>query len=118
MNWYEKAMEAASRIDAVHTPPWKLAVAYSLLAIAGNLEERRRDSPTGNPSSEYQDAARTEPATMRDILSIEEVAGMTGVPLSTLRYWRHLDNGPKPFRLGGRIKYRRADVEAWIKAAA
>lgn len=37
MNWYEKALQAANRIDPGHTPPWKLASTYALLSIAQSL---------------------------------------------------------------------------------
>lgn len=30
------------------------------------------------------------------------------------RYWRHLGTGPKSFRLGRRVLYRRHDVERWL----
>lgn len=36
------------------------------------------------------------------------------IPEGTLRYYRHAGIGPAYFRLQGRIRYRRADVEAWI----
>ncbi len=34
----------------------------------------------------------------------------------TLRYWRHADTGPASFALGegGRVVYRRSEVERWI----
>jgi predicted DNA-binding transcriptional regulator AlpA len=48
--WYEKAVEAAERIEPAHTSPWKLASTYALLSIAENLLHReppkqRRPSP-------------------------------------------------------------------------
>ena len=33
-SWFTKAVEAAERIDRVHTAPWELASTYALLAIA------------------------------------------------------------------------------------
>lgn len=38
-----------------------------------------------------------------------------GFALGSLRAWRHMGKGPKSFLLGGRVTYRRSDVEAWIK---
>lgn len=46
--------------------------------------------------------------------TIEEVAEMTRLPVATLRYHRHLGTGPKSGKVGRRIVYREADVEAWI----
>jgi predicted DNA-binding transcriptional regulator AlpA len=51
-----------------------------------------------------------------EILLNEEVSEMTRVPLATLRYWRQINKGPKSFRLGNRVAYKRSDVEAWIEA--
>jgi predicted DNA-binding transcriptional regulator AlpA len=52
-----------------------------------------------------------------EILLMEEVSGLTRIPLSTLRYYRHAGQGqgPKSFKLGGRICYKRSDVEEWIE---
>lgn len=53
------------------------------------------------------------------LLRIEEVAGLTGVPMSTLRFWRLQSKpgkpiGPKSAKFGRRIVYREADVKAWV----
>jgi predicted DNA-binding transcriptional regulator AlpA len=53
---------------------------------------------------------------MPDLLFGEEVAEITRIPLATLRFYRHAGKGPKSFRLGNRVVYKRTDVEAWIEA--
>jgi excisionase family DNA binding protein len=53
---------------------------------------------------------------MKDILSTVEVSDQTGVPIGTLRYWRHAGQGPASFTLGRRVVYRKAEVERWISA--
>jgi hypothetical protein len=40
-----------------------------------------------------------------------------GFPMGSLRAWRHMGKGPKSFLLGGRVTYRRSDVEEWIRAS-
>lgn len=50
------------------------------------------------------------------LLRIPEVAEMTGVPENTLRHWRKAGLGPKSVRLGRRVVYREAEVEAWINS--
>ena len=52
------------------------------------------------------------------LLLIPEVSTVTRVPEATLRYWRHIGAGPRSFKLGRRVVYKAADVEAWIAAAA
>jgi hypothetical protein len=52
---------------------------------------------------------------MDDLLVTSEVAVMTRKPEATLRWYRHQGIGPKSGRLGGRVVYRRGDVEMWIE---
>ena len=49
-----------------------------------------------------------------DLLTTEEVALLTRAPVSTVRYWRYLGTGPRSFRLGKRVVYRRHEVEQWL----
>lgn len=52
------------------------------------------------------------------IKSMEWVSERTGIPINTLRYYRHKGIGPKSFKLGGRrVMYDESDVEAWIENA-
>lgn len=56
------------------------------------------------------------PAPRARLLRIEQVSERTGVAISTLRHWRQANTGPKSARIGRRVVYREADVEAWIDA--
>jgi DNA-binding transcriptional MerR regulator len=49
-----------------------------------------------------------------ELLTIAEAVDLVRCPVATLRYWRHLGGGPLSFRVGGRVLYRRADLDAWI----
>jgi len=51
-----------------------------------------------------------------NLLTIEEAAEALRTPVSTLRYWRHMNKGPRAARIGGRIMYRQADLEQWLEA--
>ncbi|MGY1730149.1 helix-turn-helix transcriptional regulator [Geodermatophilus sp. SYSU D01045] len=53
---------------------------------------------------------------MKDtLLTIPEVSERTGIPVPTLRWYRHRgDLGPRSFRLGRRVVYKQSDVDAWI----
>lgn len=128
MEWYKKAMQAADRIDSAHTVPWKLASIYALLSIAEGLASGRPNCSTPKPSGELrcaseQCAMHRRPGTLvtdgdHGILTLAEVAEMTRTNPATLRYWRSVgDCGPKSFKLGRRVLYRRADVEQWIAEA-
>src|SRR3712207_4060435 len=47
-------------------------------------------------------------------MTLAETAAYLRTPVATLRYWRHLGEGPASFRLGRRVVYRREDVDRWI----
>jgi predicted DNA-binding transcriptional regulator AlpA len=47
-------------------------------------------------------------------LSEEDVAAATGVSRNTLRHWRWIGEGPRYVKMGKRIGYRPADLQAWI----
>lgn len=49
-----------------------------------------------------------------DLLTTAEVALIVRAPISTLRHWRYIGTGPKSFRPGRRVVYRRGDVTAWL----
>lgn len=50
-------------------------------------------------------------------LVTEEVADITRTSAETVRYWRHVGKGPRSFKVGRRVLYREADVQAWIDRA-
>lgn len=54
---------------------------------------------------------------MPEYLTTPEVAELLRTPAETCRYWRHIGKGPKSFKVGRRVLYARADVEAFLSAA-
>jgi len=48
------------------------------------------------------------------LLTIDEAAALTRLPVATLRYKRHDHTGPRSFRMGRRVFYWLSDVLAWI----
>jgi predicted DNA-binding transcriptional regulator AlpA len=53
-----------------------------------------------------------------NLLTLEEVAAKTRVPVATLRYWRSMGTGPETFRLGRRVMAFEECVNSWIKEEA
>lgn len=49
-----------------------------------------------------------------NLLTVEEVADELRVPAGTFRSWRAQGRGPRSFKIGRRVVYRRADIEAWL----
>lgn len=52
------------------------------------------------------------------LLSPDEVAHYLGVPIRTLYAWRHTGRGPRGFKVGRHVRYRRADVDRWLDQQA
>ena len=48
-------------------------------------------------------------------LGEKELANELGVSVSSLRRWRLIRTGPVFVKAGGLVRYRRVDVEEWIK---
>lgn len=53
----------------------------------------------------------------RKIETLPQISERTGVPLNTLRYYRSTGQGPKTFKLGGKVVAFEEDVDSWIQAA-
>lgn len=47
-------------------------------------------------------------------LSRKDAADRIGLPVKTLDNWRQLGKGPAFFKLGSRVIYEAADVDAWL----
>lgn len=54
---------------------------------------------------------------MAKYLTTVEVAELCRTSPETIRYWRHIHKGPASFKLGRRVLYELADVEAFIAQA-
>ncbi|MGN6250853.1 MAG: helix-turn-helix transcriptional regulator [Marmoricola sp.] len=49
-----------------------------------------------------------------EMLTLHETAALLRLPENTLRYWRHLDAGPRSFKVGRHVRYWKADVVLWL----
>ena len=60
------------------------------------------------------------PKMLEDLLTTKEVAEILKVTQVTLRKWRSAETGPSYFCIGEgsrpRVRYRRQDIEEWIKS--
>ncbi|MEE6135339.1 helix-turn-helix domain-containing protein [Mycobacterium sp. 050128] len=54
---------------------------------------------------------------MSELLRTREVYEKTGIPVATLRWWRHRGEGPPSFKLGRKTVVYPADaLDVWISA--
>jgi len=50
------------------------------------------------------------------LMTENEVAKYLKVSVASIRRWRLVQRGPKFFKFGSLVRYRREDVERWISA--
>ena len=55
-------------------------------------------------------------AGLAPLLSSADVAKVFDVSERTLEFWRYVGKGPAYVRVGRRVRYRPADVEAFLEA--
>lgn len=53
---------------------------------------------------------------MTEIFGTKQLAEKLNASVHSVRYWRTIGFGPRSTRIGSRVVYRRADVDAWISA--
>lgn len=68
-------------------------------------------------SPELADSVARANARAPQYLTTAEVASVLRNSPETVRWWRHAGAGPAWFKVGRRVLYDRADVEAFIAAA-
>ena len=53
-----------------------------------------------------------------ELMTTDGLAAYLAVPRQTLAYWRCVGEGPAFLKVGRHVRYRRADVEAWLDTCA
>jgi len=71
-----------------------------------------RDMRAWRPGGESKATPATTP--YDPLLTIEQVADWLGVPKGTLYQWRSRKQGPRAIKVGGGLRYRRTEVEAYL----
>jgi excisionase family DNA binding protein len=54
-------------------------------------------------------------ASVPEVLTPAEAAEYLRYPIETLRMWRYRGTGPRYFRAGNHVRYRRAALDRWIE---
>lgn len=52
------------------------------------------------------------------LMTLVEVADLFRIPVATLYGWRHRGEGPRGYRIGRHVRYRRSVVESWLESQA
>jgi len=59
--------------------------------------------------------AKTETNNLPELMTPKALAEYLGVAEQTLANWRSQGGGPTYTKIGGRIRYQKGDVQAWLK---
>lgn len=59
---------------------------------------------------------RQHPAPPSNLMDAAEVAAELGVNVRTLRRMRHEGQAPEPIKIGNALRWRRADVDRFLRA--
>lgn len=50
------------------------------------------------------------------LLTVTEVADYLQIPVQTLYLWHHKGTGPSAAKVGRHLRYRQADLDAWVQS--
>jgi len=75
-----------------------------LVAIEGNLR----------PCHLHRSWDATPDDKAQTYLTTQEVAALLRTSADSVRYWRHVGRGPKSFKVGRRVLYDQAELNAWL----
>lgn len=104
MSRYRPTNLTASQAD-------RLLQAFDLIAgVQHELTSSQPAAPLATPCEDSAKMSRPD-----DLLTVREVSDLTGLAVQTLRNLRTGGQGPAGFILRGRLRYRRSDVEQWIR---
>ena len=59
----------------------------------------------------------TATAPTADLMTLPETAAYLNMTEKALRWLRYTEQGPRAAKIGGRVVFRRSDVDAWIEKA-
>lgn len=63
-----------------------------------------------------EDLIKSQPLAEGQLMDAPLLAERLRVPLTTVYHWNGTGIGPPYFRIGKHIRYRKADVEAWLRS--
>ena len=76
---------------------------------SGTARDEQAWEPRGIPQ------AASETPAYDPLLTIEQVSDWLGVPKGTLYQWRSRHQGPRAIKVGGGLRYRRNEVDAYLE---
>lgn len=86
---------------------------FFVFSISENLTQMVDDVENNRDGD--RSSSEAERAAVKDIDDTTAVSNYTQIPKRTLEQYRYLSKGPRYLRIeGGRVLYRKSDVDAWL----
>jgi excisionase family DNA binding protein len=76
----------------------------------------RRGYLEGNEERIESDIQNDRPEA--ELLTVDELARVLRVPKATIYRWRSTGDGPRGYSIGRYVRFRWADIEAWLEKRA
>jgi excisionase family DNA binding protein len=70
--------------------------------------------PTDKPPRDVEELGEVADRELQGVLSIQEVAKLLNVPISTIYAWNRHGGGPPHYKVGGKLRYRRGNARTWL----
>jgi len=113
----------AARLEIVRAranaapPPSRSGTDESLeIAVRALARALQGEGSPPAQSEEHLKTAGADPST--SWLDGHQLSAYLATPINTLLHWRKHGKGPRWHKLGRRVRYARADVDAWIASCA
>jgi excisionase family DNA binding protein len=71
-------------------------------------------SPTEKPPRDVEEPGEVANSESHNVLSIQEVAKLLNVPVSTIYGWKRRGEGPPYYKVGRKLRYRKSDARKWL----
>ena len=99
----------------VHLITFREIKSLNLRIAELETQVQRSTATKENPSAKSPAMASRQPS---EVLDEKQVAAYVNVSLATVRRWRLLRTGPKFVKIGALVRYRRTDLEDWLRSCA
>jgi excisionase family DNA binding protein len=70
--------------------------------------------PTDKPPRDVEEPGKVANSESNNVLSIQEVAKLLNVPVSTIYAWKRRGEGPPYDKVGRKLRYRKSDARKWL----
>jgi excisionase family DNA binding protein len=89
---------------------------FSTVAAVAGAHLHHEGKPVLVTTKEHTMSTTTDSKTEGAILTIDQAAAYLSIPKATLYTWRtrRAGFGPRAVKLGGCLRYRRSDLDAWV----